>query len=82
MRDALLLVYANKMDLLHALSGDGAGKLRAERQKMASAAGQRSVCGWSNGRIRLGQSNAQDREKVKKKRVLESSSPSCHSSNV
>ena len=80
LRDALLLVYANKMDLPHALSGDGAGGQvgRAEKQKMASAAGQRSVWGRSDGGTGLGQSNAQDKEKVRK--CLESSCPLCHSS--
>ena len=33
---------------------------------MTSAAGQRSVLGWSDGRIGLGQSNAEDHEIVRK----------------
>ena len=53
LRDALLLMYANKMDLPHALSVDEAdgqvGSGRAEGQKMASAAGQCSILGWSDG---------------------------------
>ena len=67
--------------------GDGvgghAGTGRAEGQKMASAAGLRSVWGWSDEGTGLGQSDAQDNEKVRKKEMcLESSCPLCHSSDV
>ena len=75
--DALLLVCANKMDLLHALSlTELASKLRLEELKgrkwhlqPASAVSADGLIDWT------GQSNAQDKEKVRKETCLEFSCP-------
>ena len=83
LRDALLLVYANKMDFVSCIVGEGAGELgELKDRKWHLQPTQRNVWGWSDGGTGLGQWNAQDNEKVRKETCLKLSCPLCHSSDI